>query len=347
MNPNERHFRPAKTFLLTGAGFTKPFGGFLADEMWAVILNQPEIRQYRELRELMLEKLGYETLYYEVLASNDYTRDAKNAFTTAIQNAYHRMHESICGKNELRDLARASQVCTTIIERFAGKEKEHEKGLIFTLNQDLFVERFYSAENLLMRIPGLHNPRWFNGQLGSRLAENDRVQLPDERMVEEEKARCWAKSAERLVYLKLHGSYGWRARDGDEIMVIGHAKMKLIEREPLLRWYFSLFEEVLRDEEQNLVAIGYGFGDEHINEVIADAILKHRLRLYVVSTKLPKDFRGMLCPVHGLGQWPKPRGEDLWKGLFGYYQASVTDFYDDNGGLTPIGNAFFRDLGLN
>ena len=30
--------------LLTGAGFTKTFGGYLASEMWATILNQPEIQ---------------------------------------------------------------------------------------------------------------------------------------------------------------------------------------------------------------------------------------------------------------------------------------------------------------
>jgi hypothetical protein len=31
--------------LLTGAGFTKTFGGYLASEMWATILNQPEVLQ--------------------------------------------------------------------------------------------------------------------------------------------------------------------------------------------------------------------------------------------------------------------------------------------------------------
>jgi len=28
--------------MLTGAGFTETFGGYLATEMWAAIFNQPE-----------------------------------------------------------------------------------------------------------------------------------------------------------------------------------------------------------------------------------------------------------------------------------------------------------------
>jgi hypothetical protein len=52
--------------LLTGAGFTKTFGGYLASEMWATILNQPEVQNSPELLKGMrdLENLDYE-MYYE------------------------------------------------------------------------------------------------------------------------------------------------------------------------------------------------------------------------------------------------------------------------------------------
>jgi len=33
-----------KTILLTGAGFTKNFGGFIASEMWAKIFNCRELQ---------------------------------------------------------------------------------------------------------------------------------------------------------------------------------------------------------------------------------------------------------------------------------------------------------------
>jgi hypothetical protein len=32
--------QPAKNVLLTGAGFSKDFGGLLASEMWAALLNE-------------------------------------------------------------------------------------------------------------------------------------------------------------------------------------------------------------------------------------------------------------------------------------------------------------------
>lgn len=206
-----------------------------------------------------------------------------------------------------------------------------------------------------MKIPGLHNPKWFRSQPHSRIEEEDRVSLPVDQAVEREKAKCWRKSSERLVYLKLHGSYAWRAHDGSEIMVIGHSKTNIIENEPLLNWYFSLFKEILGEayeekEKRNLVVIGYGFRDPHINEVIANAI--QNVRLYVVSPMLPGDFKKRLLPVHAAGAECIPSEEYkarnlLWNGLFGYYQTSVEDFYDKNGSVTPTCHAFFRDLGLN
>jgi len=358
MNPNERHFRPAKTVLLTGAGFTKPFGGFLADEMWAMILNQPEIRQYPKLREHMLEELNYETLYDKVLTSDNYTSDEKRAFRVAIRNAYQRMNEDIC-QDDVWHRSSASGVCRSFVARFAGSGQE--RGFFFTLNHDLFIERSYTNEKveLMITIPGLpQKPKWFNGQLGSKLDSDDRVRLPQRERVEQEKERFWAKSSERFMYIKLHGSYGWETtKDGTDCMVIGHVKTGIIENEPLLKWYLSLFEEVLHAEERNLVVTGYGFRDPHINKLIANAIRDTGLRLHVVSTMLPRDFKERLLPVHAVSaestQWDNFSEEDkdrdvLWKALSGYYPASMIDFYDEKtGNLTPRGRAFFRDLGLN
>jgi hypothetical protein len=54
--------------LLTGAGLTKNYGGYLASEMWATILNQPEVQDSPELLKGMrdLEHLDYETFYEEI-----------------------------------------------------------------------------------------------------------------------------------------------------------------------------------------------------------------------------------------------------------------------------------------
>ena len=66
--------------LLTGAGFTKSFGGYLASEMWATILNQPEVQDSPELLKGMrdLENLDYE-MFYEDVQSNGTQQEKKES----------------------------------------------------------------------------------------------------------------------------------------------------------------------------------------------------------------------------------------------------------------------------
>jgi hypothetical protein len=64
----------------------------------------------------------------------------------------------------------------------------------------------------------------------------------------------------------------WRTVDGKEAMVIAGSKRDQIRNIPLLDWYFEKFETVLSMSNMRLLVIGYGFHDEHINEVVAGSI---------------------------------------------------------------------------
>jgi hypothetical protein len=164
--------------------------------------------------------------------------------------------------------------------------------------------------------------------------------------VEKVRQGFWTKDSPRFVYIKLHGSFGWHPSVGSDVLVVGHAKSKTIQREPLLQWYFSLFEEVLHQPEARLVVIGYGFGDPHINEVIADSIRDYGLRLYVVSPEEPAKRRAHLVPAGGRGTTAM-RGAEIWKGLAGYFRASATDLHGKGTkALPPEGKALFASLGL-
>jgi hypothetical protein len=342
MTSPARWFRPARTVLLTGAGFTKTFGGFLADEMWALILNQPQIRGHDRLRRKMLEELNYEVLYHDILNAPDGDDAERQAFVAAVRRAYEQLHAEIFDPQR-RD--RSCSACVYFLARFVTNEYQ-ERSFVFTLNQDLFVENFYSTSDHLIKLPGLHNDAWFQWKLAPSLQEGMFVELPSGSLVDEIKRRFWDKSQERLVYIKLHGSYDWRLSNRADLMVLGRAKSQLIQSHPLLSWYFSLFEEVLQAGARNLVVIGYGFRDEHINNVIADAIRDHRLRLFVVSPESPAQFRYRIAPdqAWNLGV---PRSQELWEGLSGYYRADVTELYRPGmRDLPPRGEAFFRDLGL-
>jgi len=193
----------------------------------------------------------------------------------------------------------------------------------------------------------LHHPRWFNGQLGLNLKPTDIVKLPEGNNLQRIKDNFWDKGTGQFMYVKLHGSYGWALQDESEVMVIGTTKARIIEKQPLLEWYLSLFKGVLNAPERNLVLVGYGFGDEHVNDIIADAIRDNGLRLYVISPKEPKEFKNYLDPTYGFVEDPKPRGDEIWKGLHGYYPAAITEFFHSNQGeLPPLGKAFFHDIGL-
>jgi len=101
----------------------------------------------------------------------------------------------------------------------------------------------------------------------------------------------------------------------------------------------------LREPGRNLIVVGYGFGDKHINNVIADAIRDCGLRLYVISPKLPSEFKETLTPLNSfLTGPPIARGTELWEGLYGYYCTTVTEFCDQNGQLNTQGRAFFHQL---
>ena len=96
--------------------------------------------------------------------------------------------------------------------------------------------------------------------------------------------------------------------NGSDVMVIGHEKLGAIHNEPLLRWYLSLFKQVLYSGNRKLLVVGYGFRDQHVNEIIWNAIEKHQLHLYVLSPKQPSDFRDELF---SLPQTALPRDRNL------------------------------------
>lgn len=332
-------FSPARTLLLTGAGFTQTFGGYLASEMWAAILNQPEIHQHPRLRQRMLRELDYEALYDEVIESAAYSPPEQAAFTTAIKRAYQHLHEALC-RSETRHISAASGVCQHFLARFAGREN-NERGFIFTLNQDLFVEKFYGVGEPALRIPALHARNWFNGQLRADLTDEGRVQLPDQSAVETHKRTFGAKGSPRFVYVKLHGSYGWRRGDGSDVMVVGTTKTRTIKNEPLLQWYLSLFVEALNHGDRRLLVIGYGFRDRHINDILADAIRSAGLRLFVIAPAEPRSF----CEYLQVGDGGVHRGDEIWDGLRGYYRGTVREYFDESArALPPRGQALFSSL---
>jgi SIR2-like domain len=347
MGSQEYWYEPYDIILLTGAGFTKTYGGYLASEMWAAILNQVEVQKDSKLRAEMLNNLDFESFYYKVQSSTDYTDEQRERLTEAIRKAYEGMDTILRGLNSNMSET-AYGVCRSFLRIFAAETRQ--KGFIFTLNQDLFVERFYSNDDHTrsLGIPGLPtDSNWFRGDHKFAFDKNTSSILPDEARLQKIKNTFWSKGTGQLKYVKLLGSYGWTVAAGSNAMVLGQNKASTIEKEPLLSWYGDLFREVLLWEKRKvLVVIGYSFRDPHINRVIADGIRKGVLQLCIISPQTPESFQNDLCGAHGFNVETKPEADCLWTGICQYWPNKVTDFYDSTISTTLRlqGNALFEGL---
>ena len=84
------------------------------------------------------------------------------------------------------------------------------------------------------------------------------------------------------AYVKLHGSANWYAADGSRVLIMGGSKQQAIAASSILSTYLNLFENALTAPDSRLMVIGYGFRDNHVNDVLERAVAKG-LRLCVID----------------------------------------------------------------
>lgn len=311
-------FKPHNLILLTGAGFTKNFGGFLSNEMWARIFNNREVQSSPKLRQLLQENYDFEFVYSEVLISNQYLSDERYIIKEAVEGAYKSLDDAIKGWvfNDDSPYPVNRYGLGRLLNLFVGQGDI--KGLFFTLNQDLFMERKFGY-----RAPGAPSfPEDFYHLGGRELQSNEFVIIPREGAVE--RAERDFKNHAGLAYVKLHGSYGWRSSDGANQMVIGKNKTDLIQQEPLLGWYLDLFQEAIRTRNKKLLIIGYGFSDQHINQILLDGVKNEGLKIYIISTKPAEELRNHF--ERGGHYYAR----DIMEGLSGYYPCSLLEMFPSN-----------------
>jgi hypothetical protein len=317
----------SKTILLTGAGFTKNFGGFLANEMWAKIFNCREVQKKPVLKNILLNDFDYESAYHKVY-DGDYSGDEKKAINTAILKAYKKLDDIAQNYIPANNASKAEVLsgAKKIIDRLASEDGIN---FFFTLNQDLFVERMISGTNMPITTP--YMPRFFiPNSIDSQLPINDAdfktVPTQDELDITK---HATPLSPNEFHYIKLHGSFGWKASDRSNKLVIGRNKENQIANEPLLSWYFfDLFRQVLFQRERKLFIIGYGFRDDHINKVIAEAIRQHGSKLYILSPTEPREFKNKLSEADQV------YGDQIFSGLSGYFQVNFEDLFPPDGNDT-------------
>lgn len=304
----------AKRILLTGAGFTHNLGTPLAKGMWAEIFNNRIIQSMPRIKSLMLDDFDYESVYYRVMEGR-FDPPEMSSMIQAISEAYEVI--DIIIRSEPPHPLNILKLCE-LIDRFAENKR---KSFIFTLNQDLFIERFQRLGKKTPSILGVgsvidEEAIHFRKQVKQSLYN----QIPKKEEIDDIVNKQMKN--EKFFLVKLHGSQVWRSASNSQVIVIGRTKESDIKKEPILTKYFDIFKEVLLKPEQNLLIIGYGFGDEHINKILVHAINNSKLRLHIINPQSVDDlFENSFVK---LGSSTR---EAIWGGLSGYYQCTLKQMF--------------------
>ncbi|MDB6161716.1 MAG: hypothetical protein JWO04_5422 [Gammaproteobacteria bacterium] len=267
-----------KHHLLLGAGFSRNWGGWLASEAFEYLLGDIAVAQCAPLRELLWKnqpKGGFEAALDELRRMTQRDR-SQQPLLAALESAIIRMFDAMnAGYNsqpfEFRD---------SIVDRRPVQSFLSQFNAIFTLNQDLLLERHYLAN----KDNNLDFESWKKWQLpGMQL-----VRVAQGSSTYPSATGLWQPSGNHVVgseqpLFKLHGSSNWRTADAKEMLILGGGKKEAITRYPLLKWYFEEFSTRLYESDTRLMVIGYSFRDDHINEVLQAAIAKG-LRVFVVDS---------------------------------------------------------------
>lgn len=145
--------------LLTGAGFTANFDGFLAKDMRFRILGNPRVQTCPEIVRILQSPCSFESVYNDVMTGN-YDAEDQAALDEAVQGAYRDLDDLVrkYPSSAERPCPISIHAVGTLLERFASEGKA--RGYIFTLNQDLLVERWYLGTEKLLCTPAMRPLPW-------------------------------------------------------------------------------------------------------------------------------------------------------------------------------------------
>ncbi|MFO1259431.1 MAG: SIR2 family protein [Gammaproteobacteria bacterium] len=263
--------------ILTGAGFSRDFGGLLAKDMWGVIYNSLEssgtqVGHLQCIKKYMFKKGHdqYEAIYTDIKnksekcdCGNTFTDEDFASYRNAVEKAYTILHE--CEKQnwphhyDNQYISETNRRLSKLVKWFL----EQECTYLFTLNQDLLIERALIKNEF----------RWPNTNVEISDQTNG-IEIQD---IDDEGD---------LRYFKLHGSLNWRDQNGELLILFGKEKLHLINEWSIFSRYHNKFSEALKNSK--VLSIGYSFNDEHINQNIMNSI--EEIELHVMDPLPPSQF---------------------------------------------------------
>jgi SIR2-like protein len=316
--------------LLTGAGFSKNWGGLVASEFFSRLLSEDLDTRTRDLLFKSRARGGFETVMIQLQGSRSNSPEDKQRlddFTAAVVGIFNSMNNQFLRlhfefQNEVRYMVRV------FLERFDA---------IFTLNQDCLLEAQY--------FHGFVGGRWNGVDLpGTRQSgPPPHVQgTREERIAVRTSDVANYRIQPRIQpYFKLHGSSNWII-DGSSgrLLILGGQKSASIGLHPLLTRYKQEFRDYVSRPSARLMIIGYGFNDEHINEEIGAAVEKG-LKIFIVDPRgvdvFDKFDRTAQIPDH-----PDPFAEKLRPSIIGESTKPLTQTFGSDHGEHDYLTSFFK-----
>jgi hypothetical protein len=312
--------------LLTGAGFSRNWGGWLASEAFEYVIGRQEVGATLRSRlwKDKWEGRGFEETLGELQAQfKSHRRLADGEMLTQFMTALMAMYR------EMNTAFTQTQFILGTDARYSIVDFLARFGAIFTLNQDLLLERHYLPNGT-----SIAAGRRFSGAYSPGLEPWDKA-LPCDLM-----GQPWvvSKSVDPIPsqtkdgmqpYFKLHGSSNWVNKDGTPLLVLGGSKSIEIDNQPLLRWYQDQFNKSIQAANAKLMIIGYSFGDKHINDLIQTAATRGQLKIFIIDPAgadiLDKSRRGP--SVRG----PVPVRDDLSPAIWGASRRTLREIFGGDG----------------
>ncbi|MGM4886437.1 SIR2 family protein [Tardiphaga sp. 11_C7_N12_6] len=270
-----------RLILLTGAGFSRNWGGWLADEAFEYLLGCHEITPFirSELWKSKVNRLGFE----------DTLRELRHLSLANPQSGC--LQELRRFEGMLESMFNIMAVGFSKVEFEPGQDP-HKLGTqpspvrdflcrfdaIFTLNQDTLLEQRYARSDLRDGSQG----KWFGLQspgLTELLVNGQKYQNVGQFSVQNGPYNLQER---HQPYYKLHGSINWRMTDQSALLILGGDKGNDIAKSPLLTWYQQEFIR-LTDTPARIMVIGYSFADPHINDLLIGAASRGA-QFFIVDT---------------------------------------------------------------
>ena len=135
----------SKRTILTGAGWTRNWGGWLASELWQDLVGHRAIQNNSRLRELLLGESSFEAALGLVRAA-PFTSSDRQTFEGVLLEAFIAMDREVA---LIPDPWINIYKVQELLFRFCGRRGQGANaGYMFTLNQDLWPERYIWNEHV-------------------------------------------------------------------------------------------------------------------------------------------------------------------------------------------------------